>query len=68
MTKLYRISFYANGQKSADAYAHLSGRVLYVFNYGDIEKASIEFDESTDFEWLDKTLSEDPNVNLFSIY
>jgi hypothetical protein len=66
--KIYRISFHENGQKSADVYAHLSGRVLYVLHYGNIEKASIEFDENTDFEWLDKTLSDDPNVNLFSIY
>lgn len=68
LKKLYRISFYENGQKSAAAYAHLTGRVLYVFRYGDIEKASIEFDENTDFEWLDDNLSSDPNVNLFSVY
>lgn len=66
--KLYRISFYENGQKSADAYANLSGRVLYVFHYGNIEKASVEFDEATDFKWLDDTLENDPNVNMFSIY
>ena len=68
MTKLYRISFYEDGQKSADAYAHLTGRVLYVLRYGDIEKATIEFDEKTDFEWLDSTLANDSNVNLFSTY
>jgi len=68
LKKLYRISFYENGQQSADAYAHLTGNVLYGFQYGDIYKASIEFDEHTDFNWLDSTLDADPNVNLFSTY